>query len=80
MKPKKIFNHYNSIGAKVGGKNTDTGFAFYAGKNWMLRAKKYKKKKRLPGPSQKTDKLKNTKDKETMDNPSKIIGRRLRNI
>tara|TARA_R110000823_G_scaffold74950_3_gene171492 strand:+ start:1870 stop:2529 length:660 start_codon:yes stop_codon:yes gene_type:complete len=60
---KKFFNHYTSIGWKVGGKIPILDWHSTA-KNWMLKGDEIKKEKTLPGPSQKRDNLKITKDKD----------------
>lgn len=60
---KKFFNHYTSIGWKVGGKIPILDWHSTA-KNWMLKGDEIKKEKTLPGPSQKRDNLKIAKDKD----------------
>ncbi|GBF18047.1 MULTISPECIES: hypothetical protein [Arenibacter] len=60
---KKFFNHYNSIGWKVGGKIPILDWHSTA-KNWMLKGEEIQKEKTVPGPSQKRDNLKTTKDKD----------------
>jgi len=60
---KKFFNHYNSIGWKVGGKIPILDW-HSTGKNWMLKGEEIQKEKTVPGPSQKRDNLKTTKDKD----------------
>ena len=60
---KKFFNHYSSIGWKVGGKIPILDWHSTA-KNWMLKGEEIKKEKTVPGPSQKRDNLKITKDKD----------------
>jgi hypothetical protein len=60
---KKFFNHYTSIGWKVGGKIPILDWQSTA-KNWMLKGEEIKKEKTMPGPSQKRDNLKITKDKD----------------
>jgi hypothetical protein len=60
---KKFFNHYTSIGWKVGGKIPILDWHSTA-KNWMLKGEEIKKEKTVPGPSQKRDNLKITKDKD----------------
>lgn len=60
---KKFFNHYTSIGRKVGGKITILDWHSTA-KNWMLKGEEIQKEKTLYGPSQKRDNLKITKEKD----------------
>jgi hypothetical protein len=60
---KKFFNHYTSIGWKVGGKITILDWHSTA-KNWMLKGEEIQKEKTLHGPSQKRDNLKITKEKD----------------
>lgn len=60
---KKFFNHYTSIGWKVGGKITIVNWHSTA-KNWMLKGEEIKKEKTVLAPSQKRDNLKITKDKD----------------
>jgi len=60
---KKFFNHYTSIGWKVGGKITILDWHSTA-KNWMLKGEEIQKEKTLHGPSQKRDNLKTTKEKD----------------
>ena len=60
---KKFFNHYTSIGWKVGGKITILDWHSTA-KNWMLKGEEIQKEKTLHGPSQKRDNLKIIKEKD----------------
>jgi hypothetical protein len=63
IEAKKFFNHYTSIGWKVGGKITILDWHSTA-KNWMLKGEEIQKEKTLHGPSQKRDNLKITKEKD----------------
>lgn len=63
IEAKKFFNHYTSIGWKVGGKITILDWHSTA-KNWMLKGEELQKEKTLHGPSQKRDNLKITKEKD----------------
>lgn len=61
---KKFYNHYSSIGWKIGGKIDIVDWKS-AAENWVLKAEEFKKKKRKKkGVSQKWDNLKTTKDKD----------------
>ncbi|MCM4168399.1 hypothetical protein KCTC52924_01971 [Arenibacter antarcticus] len=60
---KKFFNHYNSIGWKLGGRIAIEDWHSTA-RNWMLKADEIEKEKTTNGPSQKRDNLKITKDKD----------------
>jgi hypothetical protein len=63
IEAKKFFNHYTSIGWKVGGKITILDWHSTA-KNWMLKGEEIQKEKTLHGPSQKRDNLKIIKEKD----------------
>jgi len=60
---KKFFNHYTSIGWKVGGKIKIVEWHSTA-KNWMLKAEEIKKQKTVNELSQKRDNLKTIKNKD----------------
>lgn len=62
MEAKKFFNHYTSIGWKVGGKIKIIDWHATA-KNWMIKAEEIKKEQTKKGLSQNRDNLKTTKNK-----------------
>lgn len=63
IEAKKFFNHYTSIGWKVGGKIKIVEWHSTA-KNWMLKADEIKKQKTVNELSQKRDNLKTIKNKD----------------
>ncbi|WP_373519546.1 hypothetical protein [Pricia sp.] len=63
IEAKKFFNHYTSIGWKVGGKIKIVNWQASA-ENWMLKAAEIKKQQRVKEPSQNRDNLKTTKSKD----------------
>lgn len=63
MEAEKFFNHYSSIGWKVGGKIEMVNWHSTA-KNWILKADEIKKEKTAYKPSQKQDNLHTTRNKD----------------
>lgn len=63
IEAKKFFNHYTSIGWKVGGKIKIVDWQASA-ENWMLKASEIKKKQTVKELSQNKDNLKTTKEKD----------------
>ena len=60
---KKFYNHYTSIGWKLGGKIAIENW-YSSAKNWMLKADEINEEKTANRPSQKRDNLKITKNKD----------------
>ncbi len=63
LEAEKFFNHYSSIGWKVGGKIEMVDWHSTA-KNWILKADEIKKGRTIYTPSQKQDNLHTTKNKD----------------